>query len=294
MGIFDVSSAVKFLQENGVPVYRFPENAAKAFGALYQYSKWLNRQEMAPYDLKQNKLCGRKIIETCLAEGKTYIGELEGTKLLECYGFNVLPTELAKTGEEAVQLAEGMGYPVVMKIVSPQIIHKSDAGGVKINIGDAETVRNAYDEIINSAKAYNADAQIDGILVQKMAPKGEEVILGATRYPKFGHLLMFGSGGVMVEVFKDVAFRLAPINRNNARFMVRGVKGYKLLNGFRGAARADIDTLDRMLVCLSDLVVDNPEIKELDINPLLVHPEGQGATVADCRFIIELEDGEAQ
>jgi acetyltransferase len=294
MGIFDVSSAVKFLQENGVPVYRFPENAAKAFGALYQYSKWLNRQEMAPYDLKQNKMCGRKIIETCLAEGKTYIGELEGTKLLECYGFNVLPTELAKTGEEAVQLAEGMGYPVVMKIVSPQIIHKSDAGGVKINIGDAETVRNAYDEIINSAKAYNADAQIDGILVQKMAPKGEEVILGATRYPKFGHLLMFGSGGVMVEVFKDVAFRLAPINRNNARFMVRGVKGYKLLNGFRGAARADIDTLDRMLVCLSDLVVDNPEIKELDINPLLVHPEGQGATVADCRFIIELEDGEAQ
>ncbi len=293
MGIFDVSSGVKYLQENGVPVYRFPENAAKAFGALYRYSKWLNRQELAPYDLTQNKLCGRKIIETCMAEGKTYIGELEGTKLLACYGFNVLPTELAKTGEEAVQLAGEMGYPVVMKIVSPQIIHKSDAGGVKINIGDADAVRKAFDAITHSAKAHNADARIDGILVQKMAPEGQEVILGATRYPKFGHLLMFGSGGVMVEVFKDVTFRLAPINRNSARFMVRGVKGYALLNGFRGAPKADIETLDRMLVCLSDLVVDNPEIKELDINPLLVHPEGQGATVADCRFIIELEVEEA-
>ncbi len=293
MGIIDVSSGVKYLQENGVPVYRFPENAAKAFGALYRYSKWLNRQELAPYDLKQDKSCGRKIIETCLTEGKTYIGELEGTKLLECYGFNVLPTELAKTNDEAVQLADDMGYPVVMKIVSPQIIHKSDAGGVKINLGDADAVRSAFDVIMASAKAYNAEAQIDGILVQKMAPKGQEVILGATRYPGFGHLLMFGSGGVMVEVFKDVTFRLAPINRNSARFMVRGVKGFELLNGFRGAAKADIETLDRMLVCLSDLVVDNPEIKELDINPLLVHPEGQGATVADCRFIIEPEADEA-
>jgi acetyltransferase len=292
MGIFDVSTGVKYLQENGVPVYRFPENAAKAFGALYRYSKWLNRQELAPYDLGHNKPCGRKIIETCLAEGKTYLGELEGTKLLACYGFNVLPTELAKTHEQAVQLADEMGYPVVMKIVSPQIIHKSDAGGVKINLKDAEAVRKAFGDILAGTRAYNADARIDGVLVQKMAPKGQEVILGATRYPGFGHLLMFGSGGVMVEVFKDVTFRLAPINRNNARFMVRGVKGYSLLNGFRGAPKADIETLDRMLVCLSDLVVDNPEIKELDINPLFAHPEGQGATVADCRFILEPEGGD--
>jgi acetyltransferase len=293
MGIIDVSTGVKYLQEKGVPVYRFPENAAKAFGALYRYSKWLNRQELAPYDLKHNKPCGRDIIETSLSEGKSYLGELEGTKLLACYGFTVLPTELAKTGQEAVQLADDMGYPVVMKIVSPQIIHKSDAGGVKINLDDADAVRKAFDDILTGAKAYNADAQIDGILVQKMAPKGQEVILGATRYPGFGHLLMFGSGGVMVEVFKDVTFRLAPINRNGARFMVRGVKGYQLLNGFRGAPKADIEALDRMLVCLSDLLVDNPEIKELDINPLFAHPEGQGATVADCRFIIEPEDGES-
>ncbi len=290
MGIIDVSSGVKYLQENGVPVYRFPENAAKAFGALYRYSKWLNRQELAPYDLKQNRSCGREIIESCLAAGKTYIGELEGTKLLSCYGFEVLPTELAATAEQAVQLADGMGYPVVMKIVSPQIIHKSDAGGVKINLADAAAVQSAFDQITQGAKAYAADAQIDGVLVQKMAAKGLEVILGANRYPKFGHLLMFGSGGVMVEVFKDVSFRLAPINRNNARFMVRGIQGFALLNGFRGSAKADIEAVERLLVCLSDLLMDNPEIKELDINPLLVHPEGQGATVADCRFILEPTD----
>ncbi len=290
MGIIDVSSGVKYLQENGVPVYRFPENAAKAFGALYRYSKWLNRQELAPYDLKQNRSCGREIIESCLAAGKTYIGELEGTKLLSCYGFEVLPTELAATAEQAVQLADGMGYPVVMKIVSPQIIHKSDAGGVKINLADAAAVQSAFDQITQGAKAYAADAQIDGVLVQKMAAKGLEVILGANRYPKFGHLLMFGSGGVMVEVFKDVSFRLAPINRNNARFMVRGIQGFALLNGFRGSAKADIEAVERLLVCLSDLLMDNPEIKEVDINPLLVHPEGQGATVADCRFILEPTD----
>jgi acetate---CoA ligase (ADP-forming) len=289
MGIIDVSSGVQYLQENGVPVYRFPENAAKAIGALYQYSKWLNRKELAPFELKQNKDCGRKIIESCLAEGKTYIGELEGTKLLACYGFDVLPTELATTGDEALKLADDMGYPVVMKIVSPQIIHKSDAGGVKINLADADAVQGAFDEIIQGAKAYNAEAEIQGVLVQKMAPKGQEVILGSTRYPRFGHLLMFGFGGIMVEVFKDVTFRLAPINRNSARFMVRGVKGYALLNGFRGTPKADVDAVERLLVCLSDLVVDNPEIKELDINPLLVHPKGQGATVADCRFILDPE-----
>ncbi len=287
MGLIDVSAGVGYLQDHGVPVYRFPENAAKAFGAIYRYSKWLNRQELAPYHLQPNKSCGREIISSCLESGKTYLGELEGTKLLECYGFNVLPTMLAASADEAVKTAEEMGFPVVLKIVSPQIIHKSDAGGVKINLADAGQVKKAFDDIISSAKSYAPGAQIDGVLVQKMAPKGQEVILGANRYPKFGHLLMFGSGGVLVEVFKDVAFRLAPINRNNARLMVRGIKGFSLLNGFRGRPKADVNALEKLLVCLSGLVTDNPEIKELDINPLLVHADGEGATVADCRFILE-------
>ncbi len=287
MGLIDVSAGVKYLQSNGVPVYRFPENAAKAFGAIYRYSKWLNRQELAPYKFKHDKACGRQIIESSLAEGKNYLGELEGTRLLACYGFNVLPTILSTSSQEAVEVAEKIGYPVVLKIVSTDIIHKSDAGGVKINLPDAQAVQDAFDAIMSNARAYKADARIDGVLVQKMAPKGQEVILGATRYPKFGHLLMFGSGGINVEVYKDVTFRLAPINRNSARFMVRGIKGFAVLNGFRGAPKADIAVLEKLLVCLSDLVQDNPEIKELDINPLLVHPEGEGATVADCRFILD-------
>jgi acetyltransferase len=287
MGLIDVSAGVGYLQDHGVPVYRFPEGAAKAFGAIYRYSRWLNRQEMAPYHIKQDQHRGREIITDSLAAGKTYLGELEGTRLLQCYGFDVLPTVLATTADEAVTVADDIGYPVVMKIVSPQILHKSDAGGVKIRLADGQQVKQAFDEIIGSAKAYAPDARIDGVLVQKMAPEGQEVILGASRYPKFGHLLMFGSGGVLVEVFKDVTFRLAPINRNSARLMVRGVKGFALLNGFRGSPKADVEALEKLLVCLSNLVIDNPEIKELDINPLLVHPEGEGATVADCRFILE-------
>ena len=206
---------------------------------------------------------------------------------MKAYGFNVLPTVLAETAADAIKAADGMGYPVVLKIVSEQIIHKSDAGGVKINLSDAGEVERAFEEIMAGAKAYNAEAVIDGVLVQKMAPKGQEVILGANRYDKFGHLLMFGSGGVMVEVFKDVTFRLAPMNRNSARSMVRGIKGFTLLNGFRGNPKVDLVALEKLLVSLSDLVWENPEIKELDINPLLVHPEGEGATVADCRFILE-------
>jgi acetyltransferase len=292
MGIVDVSAGVRYLQENGVPVYPFPEQAAKAFGAIYRYSKWLNRQELAPYSFKHDKAGARKILQGCLEQGQCYMGELTGIHLLKCYGFNVLPTELATTADEAVQKADAMGYPVAMKIVSAQIIHKSDAGGVRINVADAAAVQAAFDQIIANAKAFDANAIIDGVLVQKMAPKGREVILGTTRYPKFGHLLMFGSGGVMVEVFKDVTFRLAPINRNNARQMVRGIKGHALLDGFRGTPKTDIPYLEKMIVSLSDLVMDNPEIKELDINPLLVHAEGQGATVADCRFILESEQEE--
>jgi acetyl coenzyme A synthetase (ADP forming)-like protein len=291
MGIIDVSAGVKYLQEHGVPVYRFPENTAKAFGALYRYSKWLNRQEMAPFQFKHNKAVARQIIEDALNRGQTYLGELEGTRLLECYGFPVLPTRLAQNAGEAVQIAGEIGYPVVLKIYSPQIMHKSDAGGVQVNLADAQAVTAAFHQIISNANAFDASAQILGVIVQKMAAKGQEVILGATRYPKFGHLLMFGSGGVSVEVFKDVAFRLAPINRNSARFMVHGIKGFALLNGFRGQPKNDIAAIEKLLVCLSDLVMDNPDIKELDINPLLVYFENQGAMTADCRFILDpLED----
>jgi acetyltransferase len=286
MGVIDVSQGVKYLQDRGIPVYKFPENAAKAFGALYKYSNWLNRQHLAQYQLTFDRERAARIIKDCIARGKTRLGELEGIGILESYGFKVLPTKLAQSAAEAGAIAAEMGLPVVMKIVSEQILHKSDAGGVIVGLETAEEVTQAFDTIVARGRAYNAHALIEGVLVQKMAPSGTEVILGLNRYPVFGPLLMFGIGGIFVEVFQDVTFRLAPIGRNEARRMVRQIKGYKLLQGFRGRPKGDIETIEKCLVGLSNMAINHPEIIELDINPLLVHAEGQGATAADCRMIL--------
>ena len=286
MGIVDVSTGVKYLQEHGIPVFKFPESAANAFGAIYRYSRWLNRQHLSQFKLQHNRDQAAKIISQNLDAGNTHIGELVGNQLLECYGFQVLPTKLARSANEAAAIAQEIGYPVVLKIVSAQILHKTDAGGVVIDLHDGEAVRNTYREIIERANAYKPDAVIDGVLVQKMARSGDEVIIGANRYPIFGPLLMFGIGGIFVEVFKDVEFRLAPIGRNEARRMIRSIKGYKLLKGFRGRPKTDLDMLEKSLVALSNMVINHPEIMELDINPLLVYPEGQGVIVADCRMIL--------
>ena len=291
MGVIDVSAGVKYLQDHGIPVYKFPENAAKAFGALYRYSNWLNRQHLAQYHLTFDRERAGRIIKDCLARGKTRLGELEGIGILESYGFKVLPTRLATTAAEAGDIAAEMGLPVVMKIVSEQIMHKSDAGGVIVGLETVEEATQAFDTIVARGRTYNADALIEGVLIQKMAPAGTEVILGLNRYPVFGPLLMFGIGGIFVEVFQDVTFRLAPIGRNEARRMVRQIKGYKLLQGFRGRPKGDIETIEKCLVGLSNMAINHPEIVELDINPLLVHAEGQGATAADCRMILRAPGG---
>ena len=287
MGVVDVSAGVKHLQENHIPVYMFPESAAKAMGALYKSAQWLTRQHLAQYKLENDTDRASEIIAQVLAEGRHYMGELEGTELLKCYGFTVLPTVLAENEEEAGKMAEEMGYPVVMKIISPQILHKSDAGGVKVGMQTREEVFSAFREIVKNAKAYRADAKIKGVLVQKMAPKGQEVILGINRFPLFGPLLMFGLGGIYVELFKDVVFRLAPIGRNNAKRMVRSIKGFPMLDGFRGTEKADVECIQKQIVSLSDMALNHPEIRELDVNPLLVHDNGKGATVADVRIFLE-------
>jgi len=286
MGIIDVSAGVKYLQEHGYPVYRFPENAAKAFGALYRYARWLHREHLAQFDLTHDREGAARVIAQYLAAGKTRLGEIDSIELLKCYGFPVLSAQLAKNGEEAAEVAENITFPVVMKIVSPQILHKTDAGGVVIGIKNKEEARTAFNDIVQGAKKFNPDAVIDGVMVEKMADRGGEVILGMSR-SSFGPLLMFGLGGIFVEVFQDVVFRLGAIGRNEARRMIREIKGYKLLDGFRGRPKSDIEALERAVVSLSDMAANHPEIKEMDINPLLVHPAGQGITVADCRIILE-------
>ncbi|MFO7840009.1 MAG: acetate--CoA ligase family protein, partial [Desulfosalsimonadaceae bacterium] len=289
MGVVDVSAGVRHLQENHVPVYSFPENAARAMGKLYEATRWLHRRILPQYDIVFDGAKARRIVGDSLSSGKTVLGEYDGAPLLECYGFRVCPMKLARTASEAGDVADELGYPLVMKVYSQQILHKSDAGGVKVNLKNRESVENSFTEIRENAVAYAPDAEIEGILVQKMAGRGEEVILGVNRYPGFGHLIMFGFGGIYVELFKNVVFRLAPIGRNTARRMIRSIKGYELLNGFRGRPKADIEQIEKLLAGLSQLVVDNPEIKELDINPLFVHEEGKGATVADIIITLDSE-----
>jgi len=286
MGVVDVSPGVKYLQGHGYPVYQFPENAAKAMGALYQYTGWLNREELPEWTFAHDRERAASIIVGCLASGKTHLGEIEGNEILKCYGFNTLPARLAGSEEEAASIAGEIGFPVAMKIVSPQILHKTDAGGVGLGLRNGEETKRAFREIVKGAKKYSPDAVISGVLVERMAPPGEEVILGLNRYD-IGPLLMFGLGGIFVEIFKDVVFRLAPIGRNEANRMVREIRGLGLLSGFRGRPRADLEVLERAIVSLSDLAVNHPEIVEMDINPLLVHGEGKGATLVDCRILLK-------
>jgi acetyltransferase len=201
---------------------------------------------------------------------------------------------VAFTADSALDAMEELGYPVVLKIVSAQILHKSDAGGVELGLENSDDVKQAFDKIITRAGEFDPAAKIEGVLVQKMASPGSEVILGLNRYPVFGPLLMVGIGGIFVEVFQDVVFRLAPIGRNEARRMVRQIRGYRLFQGFRGRPQADVETIERSLVSLSHMANNHPEIMELDINPLLVHARGHGATAADCRIILKKPERETK
>jgi len=288
MGEMDVREAIDFLESNKMPHYHFPEMAARAMGALYRHSKWINRQHLTEIAISPDRALTRKLIEDALDKGQTYLGEVEGNEILAAYGFPVLPAKLATTAQEAADAVKEFGKSV-FKIVSPQIVHKSDLGGVKVGIRTPEEASAAFESIISVVKENAPDAVIEGIFVQKMAEEGVEVILGINRYKVFGPLLMFGLGGIFVEIFKDVSFRLAPIRHNAARHMVRSTKAYPMLNGARGAEPCDTDELERCLALLSALATENPEIAELDINPLIVHHKGKGCSVADCRILLDPE-----
>ncbi|MFH2091997.1 MAG: acetate--CoA ligase family protein [Pseudomonadota bacterium] len=291
MGVVDVSDGVRVLQENNIPVYQFPESAARALGALREGMKWLFRRMLPQYDLVYDKARADKIIEQNLEAGKLVLGELDGNELLKCYGFKTLSMSLATSKEEASKIAATIGYPVVMKIVSVDILHKTDAGGVIVGLKDKKSVEDAFDIIMEKARQYNPKAVIDGVLIQEMAERGKEVILGLSKDPVFGHAVMFGMGGVFVEVYKDVVFRLSPMGRNVARRMVRGIKGYPILTGLRGDKPSDIEAIEKHIVSLEAMSKNHPQIKELDINPLFVHEEGHGATVADIIIRLEREEG---
>ncbi|MBS7608138.1 MAG: acetate--CoA ligase family protein [Candidatus Bathyarchaeia archaeon] len=226
-----------------------------------------------------------QIIANALKEGRRNLYETEAKTICMEYGIPVTKFKLAKSEGEAVKIAEEIGFPVVLKIVSPDIIHKSDVGGVMLNLKNAKEVRAAYKQIMENVKKYKKDAKIVGIVVQEMAKPSTEVIVGAIKDPQFGPTLMFGLGGVFVEILKDVTFRIAPITEEEAREMLTEIKAYPLLKGYRNMPPADIETIVKILLNTSKLVTEHPEIKELDLNPIMVYEKG--AKTVDARIILE-------
>jgi acyl-CoA synthetase (NDP forming) len=225
------------------------------------------------------------IISQARREGRKALLETEAKAICMEYAIPVTTFKLAKSEEEATEFAGQIGFPVVLKIVSPDILHKSDAGGVMVNLKSAVEVQSAYGKILENAKKYNSAAKIVGVLVQEMAPQSTEVIVGAIKDPQFGQTLMFGLGGIFVELLKDVTFRVAPITQEDAHEMVMKVKAYPLLKGYRNTPPADIDAIISVLLNTSKLVMDYPEIKELDLNPIMAYEKG--AKTVDARIILE-------
>jgi acetyl coenzyme A synthetase (ADP forming)-like protein len=240
---------------------------------------------MANESVAYDKDAVREVLDKARAEGRDSLTAPEGRRVCEAYGIPTPGEGLAGTADEAVRLAGELGGPVAMKIVSPDILHKTEAGGVKIGISGDDAVRSAFDEIIANAKAYNADASIDGIQVQQMLSGGQEVIIGATTDPTFGKVIIFGLGGVLVEVLKDVTFRLAPVDHAAAISMLDGIKAAEILRGVRGGEAVDADALADVITRLSDLVTDFPQISEFDLNPVFARPDG--ASAADVRILLD-------
>ena len=229
-----------------------------------------------------------KIIESVLKEGRTALVEYEAKQVLKAYGLPVPEEKLAKTLDEALKYAEEIGYPVAMKLMSPQILHKSDAKVVMLNIKTPEELKQKWEEIHENARKYRPDAEILGVLIAPMLKPGREIIIGVTEDPQFGHALMFGLGGIFVEVLKDVTFRIIPITERDARKMITEIKSYPILAGARGEEPADIEAIVQLLLKVSELVDDLRDyIKEMDLNPVFVYNEGEGAVVVDARIIVK-------
>jgi acyl-CoA synthetase (NDP forming) len=216
---------------------------------------------------------------------RTMLTEVEAKELVKKAGIPVVETRLAKTKKEAIAVAKELGFPVVMKIVSPDVIHKSDIGGVKVNLNTAAQAGRAYTEIMAAVKEKQPGAKIEGVSVQKMARPGTEVIIGVTKDPQFGPVIMFGLGGILVELLKDVSFRIVPVAKRDAAEMIREIKGFALLQGYRGHEPADIPYLEKLIVKVSDFIEKNPQIKELDLNPLFAYKDG--AIAVDARVVLE-------
>ncbi|PMP87166.1 MAG: acyl-CoA synthetase [Roseiflexus castenholzii] len=286
MGAATIGEALRILNDHRIPNYAFPERAIAALGAMVAQRQWVERPpgEYVRFDVDTERV--RALFARLRSEGRVELGELEAREVIEAYGMRLPKSLLAQSPEEAAEIAARLGFPVVMKISSPDILHKSDIGGVKLGIGDSAAARDAYELIEYRARKYSREARIWGVLVQEQVRKGREVLVGVSRDPQFGPLIAFGLGGIYVEALRDVAFRLAPVSRQEAAEQVRAIRAFPLLRGVRGEPPADIAAAEEVILRVSQLVTDFPEIVEMDINPLVVYNCGEGATVLDARIIL--------
>ena len=289
MGIVDVSEGTRYLENHGIPNYAFPEAAVRSMATMAFYGNLLSLGRREVRRVAADRDTAAAIIGKKLGDRDSYyMSEKEANELLQCYGFPVLKSILLKDVSDVDESADEILFPAAMKISSPDIVHKFDAGGVRLKVKTKEEAREAFCEIIENVKKFKPTAKIDGVIIERMAKGGVEVILGAARDAKFGPLCMFGLGGTFVEAMKDATFRLAPMWEISAEIMIRTIKAYRILKGVRGAPPCDIDSIRDCILRLSQMVSEHPEIAELDINPLIVYPEGEGCVVADSRILLRV------
>jgi 4-hydroxybutyryl-CoA synthetase (ADP-forming) len=284
MGLDEGIKNREILAAGNVPYYTYAEGAIRALRAMLRFSNWIKTPDGTITKFKVDKSAAKKVFDSVRKQKRTNLLEEEGQEVLRAYGFPLPQSILAKAAPDAVKAAKKIGFPVVMKIASPQIIHKSDAGGVKVGIANEKDVEAAFEQIIKNAKKYDKNATIKGVLVQEMVQGGKELIIGSKLEPGFGSVVMLGMGGIYVEVLKDVTFRLAPITDKEADDMIGSIKTKKLLEGVRGEKPSDLKKLSELIQRLSALVTDFPEIKELDMNPVLVMEQGKGCKILDIRI----------
>ena len=287
MGGNSVKEAAEYLNDSGIPCYDFPEKGIKTISAMYEYSRFLREPVYPPARFKDvNREAVREIIDTARKDGRVVLLSNEAADVVEAYGIAAPDNRLAQSPEEAANYAEELGYPVVLRIVSPDILHKTDVGGVALNLNSAEEVASAYDGIITSVSRYMPRARIYGVMVYHMVPRGREMIIGMSQDVQFGPLMMFGLGGIYVNFLKDVSFRLAPLSEPDARGMIEETKAFTLLKGIRGEPPSDIESIKMTLLRVGQLVSDFPEIVEMDINPIIVYGEGEGCTALDVKITL--------
>lgn len=282
-----MKEALRLFSKRSIPSYPIPERAATALKAMVAQAKW-TKEPLPQFErFKVDQVTVARIFDKVRADGRIKIGDAESRDILTAYGIRVPRSKLCPNAEEAVAFAAEIGYPVVMKIASPDILHKTDVGGVRIGLESPTDVRDAFDLMVYRAQKYQPQAQIWGCLVQEQMRGGKEIITGMNRDLQFGPLVMFGLGGIYVEVLKDVSFRIAPFDRQEAMTMLREIRSFGLLQGVRGEPPADLDAVADTLLRLSQLVTDFPEIVEMDINPLMVFEKGRGAMAVDMRLVLK-------